>query len=277
MTYTLSDRDIEMKDSEMLQTGLFERDSITDAIRTYWNQNIHDMEIAEHPLGTKGFFDDLDAYRFEKLDYLPKVVDFTAYKGKKFLEVGCGIGTDLVRFAKCGAKVTGIDLAPVSIELATQNFSLNNVVGELRVMDGQALEFADESFDVVYAHGVLQYTGDTERMLRELHRVLKPTGEAIVMVYNRYSWLYFMSQLFGTKLEHEDAPGFQTFSIGQFKRLLSGFSQVEIIPERFPVKTRLHRGMKALGYNTMFVGTFNLIPRRMVRPFGWHLIAKVIK
>lgn len=258
-------------------TSISNPDNRTEEVRAYWNENIHDQEIAQHPVGTIGFFEDLDAYRFEKLDYLPRVVDFTAYSGKSLLEVGCGIGIDLVRFAEHGAVVTGVDLAEVSIEQAGKNFGLRGLSGDLRVMDGEALQFEDASFDVVYAHGVLQYTRGSEEMIREIHRVLKPGGEAIMMVYNRYSWLYLMSKLFGAKLEHEDAPGFQTFTIGQFKQMLQKFSRVEIIPERFPVKTRLHHGLKGAVYNTCFVGTFNLIPRPWVRPFGWHIMAKAIK
>ena len=248
-----------------------------DAIRAYWNVRIHDQEIARHPVGSLQFFAELQAYRFEKLDYLPHVVDFTAYKGKRLLEVGCGIGTDLVLFAKHGAAVTGIDLAETSIDLAKANFALNDVRGDLQTMNGEDMRIDDESFDVVYAHGVLQYTDDAERMIRELHRVLRPGGEAILMGYNQYSWLYLLSKVFGTRLEHEDAPAFRTFSIRQFRRMLSGFSHVEMTPERFPVKTRLHHGLKARVYNTLFVGTFNLIPRPIVRPFGWHLMAKAIK
>ena len=251
--------------------------SVTDALRVYWNEHIHDLEVARHPVATRGFFEELDEYRFEKLDYLPRVVDFTAYQGKRFLEVGCGIGIDLVHFARNGAVVTGVDLAEVSIELARKNVALHDLTADLQVMNGEELQFAEASFDVVYAHGVLQYTHNTERMLWELHRVLRPGGAAILMVYNRYSWLYLMSKLFGAKLEHEDAPVFKTFAIGDLKRMLRGFSQVEMIPERFPVKTRLHRGLKASLYNTLFVGTFNLIPRALVRPFGWHIMAKAIK
>jgi hypothetical protein len=79
------------------------------------------------------------------------------------------------------------------------------------------------------------------------------------------------------QLEHEDAPILRKYSIDEFRRILRDFSHVEIIPERFPVKTRLHRGLKALVYNSFFVGVFNLIPRWIVRPFGWHLMAKAIK
>jgi ubiquinone/menaquinone biosynthesis C-methylase UbiE len=144
-------------------------------------------------------------------------------------------------------------------------------------MDGEHLQFDDDSFDVVYAHGVLQYTANIEKMIAEIRRVLKPGGEAILMVYNRYSWLNFMSKLFGVKLEHEDAPVLNRFSIRQFRNMLSGFSRVEIIPERFPVPTRLHHGLKAAVYNGVFVASFNMLPKRLVRPLGWHLMAKAIK
>src|SRR5688572_7609687 len=124
------------------------KNELTESIRDYWNERIHDLEIARHPVGTKKFFEELDAYRFEKLDYLPRVVDFTAYRGKKLLEVGCGVGIDLARFARGGANTTGIDLAQVSIDLAGKNFAFQRVTGNLQVMDGEHLEFDNESFDV---------------------------------------------------------------------------------------------------------------------------------
>jgi len=92
----------------------------------YWNEHIHDLEVATQPLGSIGFFDELDEYRFDKLRYLPQLVDFSGFSGKKLLEVGCGVGIDLVRFAKGGTDVTGIDLAEVSIDLAKQNFAHND-------------------------------------------------------------------------------------------------------------------------------------------------------
>lgn len=262
---------------KMPAVSLNSNDDLIRAIRTYWNERIHDLEIARHPVGSKEFFQELADYRYEKLDYLPRVVDFAGYRGNRLLEVGCGVGLDLVRFAQGGAVVTGVDLAEVSIDLAKKNFGFQRVTGNLQVMNGERLQFASESFDVVYAHGVLQYTANVRTMIEEIRRILKPGGEAILMVYNRYSWLNFMSKLFGVKLEHEDAPVLNMFSIPQFRKILSGFSQVKIIPERFPVPTRLHHGIKAAVYNGVFVSAFNLLPKPLIRPLGWHLMAKAIK
>jgi hypothetical protein len=74
-------------------------------------------------------------------------------------------------------------------------------------------------------------------------------------------------------LEHDDAPVLLKYSIPEFKAMLSGFSHIEIVPERFPVKSRLHKGWKGTLFNTCFVGTFNALPRAWVRRFGWHLLA----
>ena len=248
-------------------------DPTLSAIRDYWNEHIHDLAIAKSPVGSAEFFQELDEYRFDKLRYLPKVVDFNAYRGKRLLEVGCGVGIDLIRFARAGALVTGIDIAGVSIALARRNFEHNGLAGEFWVMDGENLEFPDGSFDVVYAHGVLQYTRNSRRMVEELHRVLRPGGEAICMVYNKYSWLNFLSKLMNVGLEHEDAPCLRKYSIREFRQMLAPFRSVQFVPERFPVETQLHRGMKAMLYNRMFVGTFNRLPKRLVRPLGWHLMA----
>jgi ubiquinone/menaquinone biosynthesis C-methylase UbiE len=144
-------------------------------------------------------------------------------------------------------------------------------------MNGECMEFEDNLFDVVYAHGVLQYTGDTQKMVAEIHRVLKPGGQAIMMVYTRISWLNLMRQLTKVPLEHEDAPVLKKFSIRELKQLLKPFTSYQIIPERFPVKTRLHSGWKARLFNDVFVGTFNLMPKSLVGPFGWHLMAFVVK
>jgi SAM-dependent methyltransferase len=246
--------------------------STTD-VRHYWNRHIHDLEITAHPVGSPGFFADLDQYHFEKLHHLPRLVAFDGYRGRRVLEVGCGAGTDLVRFAKGGAIVTGVDLSSSAIGLATQNFEQQGLQADLREADGEHLMFADDSFDLVYAHGVVQYTADGQALVNECRRVLKPGGEAVFQVYNRISWLNALSKLMKVPLEHEDAPVLKKYSAGEFRALLSGFRDVRIVEERFPVKSRLHGGWKGTLFNTVFVGAFNALPRSLVRRFGWHLLA----
>jgi hypothetical protein len=95
----------------------------------------------------------------------------------------------------------------------------------------------------------------------------------VFQVYNRISWLNALSKLMKVPLEHEDAPVLRKYSAGEFRALLRDFREVRIVEERFPVKSRLHGGWKGLAFNTFFVGTFNALPRRLVRRFGWHLLA----
>ena len=245
----------------------------TDEVRAYWDRHIHDLEITRHPVGSRGFFDDLDQYHFEKLHHLPRLVPFDECRGLRVLEVGCGAGVDLARFARGGAIVTGVDLSRSAIELARANFDQQGIRGDLRVEDGEQLPFPASSFDLVYAHGVVQYTANPQRLVDECRRVLAPGGRAIFQVYNRVSWLNALSKLMKVGLEHEDAPVLLKYSIPEFRRLLAGFSEVRIVPERFPVRSRLHGGWKGMLYNGIFVRTFNLLPRPLVRRFGWHLLA----
>ncbi|RKY80336.1 hypothetical protein DRQ07_05580 [candidate division KSB1 bacterium] len=245
---------------------------LKNEIAEYWNQRIHDLEIAKSPVGSREFFEELSEYRFDKLRYLPKIVDFAGFKGKKILEIGCGAGIDLVEFGAGGAIVTGIDLSKTAIDLAKKYFSYLNINADLQVMDGENMSFEDNTFDVVYAHGVLQYTADAKKMIEEAFRVLKPGGIFIGMVYNRKGWLNFMARVFKVSLEHQDAPVLDKYTIEEFRELLSPFKNVKIVPERFPVKSRLHHGLKGILFNTFFVGIFKLIPRPLVKKWGWHLM-----
>jgi ubiquinone/menaquinone biosynthesis C-methylase UbiE len=149
-------------------------------IQQYWNERIHDLEMTKHPVGTPEFFADLDAYRFEKLHYLPRIVDFSGFAGKRLLEVGCGIGTDLVRFARGGAVCTGIDLSQTAIDLARRNLSVNGVTADLQVGNGEALPFPDASFGGVLMIATICFAEDAPALFREAARVLRPGGHLLV-------------------------------------------------------------------------------------------------
>ena len=230
--------------------------------------------MTTQPVGSPKFFEELDEYRFDKLAYLPQVIDFNGYRGKRLVEVGCGVGTDLVRFARGGARVIGVDLSETAVGLA-QGQSRGQRTGrdDARRRRRRPAAPRRRAFDVFYAHGVLQYAAEPRRIIDEALRVLVPGGQAIFMVYNRVSWLMALSKLMSVKLEHEDAPVLDLYSIAEFRELIRGFSRVTVIPERFPVKSRLHHGWKAAVYNGLFVSVFNAVPRALVRRFGWHLMA----
>ena len=142
-----------------------------------------------HEVGSREFFDEVERHRYQEYaPWMPELMGFNQFAGKRLLEVGCGMGTDLLQFARGGAQVTGVDLTPRSIELSRRHLSLYGHAGEFAVADCETLPFADESFDVAYSNGVLHHTADTAGAVREIHRVLRPGGQARVMLYHRQSF-----------------------------------------------------------------------------------------
>ncbi len=142
----------------------------------------------EQEFGTREFFDAVERHRYaEYAPWMPEVMGFNDFAGARLLEVGCGMGTDLLQFARGGAKVTGVDLTPRSIEISQQHLAVYGERGDFAISDGENLPFADESFDVVYSNGVLHHTPDTAGAVREVHRVLRTGGQARVMLYHRGS------------------------------------------------------------------------------------------
>ena len=165
-------------------------DELKERVRAFWQTHPCGTKFSDAEIGTREFFASLEAHRYRKEWHIPIAANFAATRGLKVLEIGCGIGTDGAQFAKAGADYTGIDLTAAAIELARKRFALSNLKGEFRVSDAEDLDFDNESFDLVYSHGVLHHTPDIEAALREIHRVLKPGGRAIVMLYHRGSYNY---------------------------------------------------------------------------------------
>jgi ubiquinone/menaquinone biosynthesis C-methylase UbiE len=146
----------------------------------------------EEEFGTKEFFDEVERYRYEEYaPWMHDVMGFDQFAGQRLLEVGCGMGTDLLQFARGGAICTGVDLTPRSIEIARHRFSLYGLQADFLLTDGERLPFPDASFDVVYSNGVLHHTPDIAAAIREIHRVLKPGRVAKVMIYYRHSLNYW--------------------------------------------------------------------------------------
>jgi SAM-dependent methyltransferase len=162
--------------------------------REQWGQDpcgaVHGQE---HELGTREFFESVEKHRYTQYaPWMPRVMGFDKFRGARLLEIGCGMGTDLLQFARGGAHCVGVDLTPRSVEITRHRFALYQADGAFLLADGEQLPFASESFDVVYSNGVLHHTPDTAGAIRETHRVLRPGGTAKVMLYHRNSFNYWV-------------------------------------------------------------------------------------
>ena len=162
-------------------------------VHDFWQANPCGTKFAEGDIGTHEFFDAVERHRYLTEWHIPQVVGFPRWCDSEVLEVGCGLGTDAINFTRRGARYTGIDLTEASIELVRRRFELEGLTADLRVADAEALPFADDSFDLVYSHGVLHHTPDTQRAINEVHRVVKPGGTAMVMLYHKNSYNYWVN------------------------------------------------------------------------------------
>jgi ubiquinone/menaquinone biosynthesis C-methylase UbiE len=159
-------------------------------VHDFWQANPCGAKFAEMQIGSREFFAAVEQHRYETEWHIPEVVQFERWQDKRVLEIGCGLGTDAINFARAGAHYTGVDLTERSIELVQRRFAFENLQGNLQTADAENLPFADDTFDLIYSHGVLHHTPDTQRAINEAHRVLKPGGRAMVMLYHKNSYNY---------------------------------------------------------------------------------------
>ncbi|MCA1711768.1 MAG: class I SAM-dependent methyltransferase [Actinobacteria bacterium] len=132
---------------------------------------------------------DQDRLRYELEPEILRVARFDSGRGQRVLEIGVGMGSDLVRWARAGARVTGVDLTARAVELSRERLAGEGLEGTVTRADAEHLPFADGTFDVIWSWGVLHHTPDADRALVEATRVLRVGGRYAVMVYHRHSWL----------------------------------------------------------------------------------------
>ncbi|GEM_PF-735049 len=187
-----------------------------DKILEWWNDNpfVYSFEKKE-VIPDEHFFNEINRKFIKWTPWaqddarpLSKVIDFKSLQDKKVLDIAIGTGWSTAEFAKAGAQVTGIDLTPQAIEISKKRFEVLDLPhADLRVADAQSLPFEDNTFDFVLAWGCLMHMPDTQKALNELHRVLKPGGRIVAMMYNKHSlhwwWYIVMSKgILRAKLLH---------------------------------------------------------------------------
>jgi ubiquinone/menaquinone biosynthesis C-methylase UbiE len=167
-------------------------------IQKHWNTNPCGSRTSHHPKGTLEYFEQIDNYRYGYYaPWLPRVMGFNNVAGKQLLEIGVGQGSDLAMFAKHGAICTGVDITERHLELSRKRFRLLGLDGCFLISDAENLPFNDGAFDIVYSYGVLHHTPNIRAAIREIYRVLRPGGEARIMIYAKYSEFNFYTILQG--------------------------------------------------------------------------------
>src|SRR5215470_13519228 len=140
------------------------------------------------------FFTAYDRFRYENERHLPACLDALNVSGKRVLEIGLGEGSDAEHLIRHGAIWSGIDLTSESVERVRARLMLRELPHEeLRQGSVLDLPFADDHFDIVFSHGVLHHVPDIRQAQSEIHRVLRPGGELVIMVYARWSLNYLLS------------------------------------------------------------------------------------
>lgn len=161
--------------------------------RDFWTDYQPGFKFSEAEVGSQRFFDEVEAHRYALEPHIKEIVGFERWAGKDVLEAGCGIATDGMQFARAGARYTGMDFSPSALSLARHRFEMAGEDVRLERGSIAELPFPDDSFDLVYSNGVIHHLPETQRVVDEIHRVLRPGGTAIVMVYHRSSFNYLFT------------------------------------------------------------------------------------
>jgi ubiquinone/menaquinone biosynthesis C-methylase UbiE len=257
------------------------------AIYEYWNTHILGFQYVtdkEIEVGSPEFFQHIrqwmNPYKFpwimERIDKEAKIL-----RGKSLLEIGCGMGYDSLEFLKRGMKVTATDLTVNAVKMTKQHFEVAGIQAEdVRVENALDLSFEDESFDAVWANGVVHATGDAPKALQEIRRVMKSGGRAIIShFYRKPSWMYILKQFPGINIEFEEAdpPVNDFLNEKEVKAMFEGFVIVETNREHYRLLSVCRSGIKAFLYNYGLRPLYNLIPERLAKKFAYKYSVTAIK
>src|SRR5436309_14402745 len=170
-------------------------------VKDFWNANPCQSAWSSEN-DRRRYFEEISRKRYQGRDWhVPIIAKFNSFRGKDVLEIGCGIGTDGIEFARNGGNYVGVDLTPNSVELTRERFEIFGVPGRFEVANAEeGLPFPDASVDHVYSFSVIHHSPVPEKIVREVYRILRPGGTFTVMLYNRNSVNYYIEILFLRRL-----------------------------------------------------------------------------
>ena len=245
---------------------------LREEIRQFWNSE---------PCGTRYLecADDFASHartRYELEPHILEFADFARASGLRVLEIGVGMGADYFEWLRAGAKATGIDLSSASLELARRRCELAGYKPDLLLADAEHLPFPDQSFDVVYSYGVMHHSPDTSKCLQETWRVLRPGGQARVMLYHHPSltglmlWLRYGifrgKSLRQAVYHHLESPGTKSFTKNEVRCMLAEFEGVKMHQVFSPGDLLMNRPSQRFR-SPVYRLTWALFPRSILKMF----------
>jgi SAM-dependent methyltransferase len=253
-------------------------DSLPDIleVQSYWDRRPCNIRHSKEPVGTRAYFDEVEARKYFVEPHIPAFADFPRWNGRRVLEIGCGIGTDAVSFARAGADYTAVELSAASLELARRRFEVYGLKG--RFYHGNA-ETVDQlvgptQFDLVYSFGVIHHTPNPRAVIESARRVVKPDGELRIMLYAQNSWKAIMIEAgFDQPEAQAGCPIAFTYTEASVRDLLAGcFEPTEIRQDHiFPYVIE-----KYVRYEYEPQPWFKAMPEAMFRALerrlGWHML-----
>lgn len=261
-------------------------------VQRYWDARPCNIRHSPKPIGSKEYFDEVEARKYFVEPHIPGFAQFERWQGKRVLEVGCGIGTDSVNFARAGAELTAVDLSGESLRVARQRAEVMGVAHRIRFVQANAEELTDvlggEAYDLVYSFGVVHHTPHPGRALDEIRSLTVPGGTLKLMVYHRRSWkvlwvvlregrgrFWNADELVAEHSEaHTGCPITFTYTRREGRELVeqSGFRVDELSVDhvfRYRVRDYVeYRYVKEPCFRWMPGPLFRAFEKR----FGWHLL-----
>jgi ubiquinone/menaquinone biosynthesis C-methylase UbiE len=262
-----------------------------EKVQKYWDARPCNIRHSPSEIGTRQYFDEVEARRYFVEPHIPGFAEFERWRGRKVLEVGCGIGTDTMNFARAGARVTAVDLSEKSLEMARRRANVFGLSDRIRFYRANAENLSEvvtpEPYDLVYSFGVIHHTPCPERAIEQIRRHYVKRGTTLkLMVYHRHSWKVFwilttyghgafwkLDELIARHSEAETGcPVTYSYSRRRVRQLVGeGFRINEvavrhIFPYRIP-DYRKYRYVKAWYFRYLPAPLF----RALERQIGWHL------